>query len=184
MKKFLLFIVVIGSIFWGIQSFNNTTPTPVVVDQTTEYVQPELNTDNNFFSFQPPVQPSISGTRDENNLVLWKHLKDSANRFYIEDYNYVTVSLQNELECNRDMLIGINGKSMGVIHKNNSCSFVSDMIKMSGNHFRFPVDSIEVVGNGEKRVLNLHDYADEEGIVSLSFAVGQADNYVMLIEIE
>jgi hypothetical protein len=131
MKKVLLFIVVIGLIFWGIQSFNNTAPVPDPV--TTPAVDAEPITEpekivNPYFSFRPPVQDSISSTRDENNLVLWKHLDNSSNAFYIDDYDYVKVFLNAPLACNRDMLIGINGKSMGVIHKNNNCNFVSNVV--------------------------------------------------------
>lgn len=113
--------------------YSNSRPTiesvpvvpTIIVPEVAVQADPVVNT---YFSYVPPVQDSITGTRDENNKVLWKHLATSSNAFYIDDYDYVKVWLKQELACNRDILLGINGKSVGVLHKNNTCSFVSNVV--------------------------------------------------------
>jgi hypothetical protein len=96
----------------------------VVVEPVVE--APTIVEPSTGFSFVPPVQPSINGTREENNKILWKHIADSSNQFSIAHANYVYVTLAREIRCDRDILIGINGKSMGVLHKNLNCQFMSD----------------------------------------------------------
>ena len=180
MKKFLLLTLplLLLTACWKTVESVPVVPTITVPEVAVETVV------NHYFSFTPPIQPSIHGTREENNKVLWKHLDNSSNAFYIDDYDYIKVFLNAPLACNRDILLGINGKSMGVLHKNNNCEFMSDSYMQSKNIFMFPVDSIQIVQNGEKKVINLRDYVTEEWVVHLSFAVGQTDNYVTLIEIE
>lgn len=61
---------------------------------------------------------------------------------------------------------------------------MSDVYRQSEYAFKLPVDTIDVVANGEKRTLNLRDYINDKWTVSLSFAVGQSQNYVTFIEVE
>jgi hypothetical protein len=184
MKKFLLLALPLLLLTACWHTIESVPVVPTIIVPEVAVQQSEETVVNTFFSFVPPVQPSITGTREENNKVLWKHLDNSSNAFYIDDYDYIKLFLKEELSCNRDILLGINGKSVGAIHKNNTCSFVSNNIEWDYSVFRFSVDSIEVVGNWEKRVINLRDYVTEEWVVYLSFAVWQTDNYVTLIEIE
>lgn len=160
----------------------------VTVEPATIIVEPQQPST---YSFVPPVQPSIHGTREENNKILWKHLKDSDNAFIINDSSIVRFEISEELRCDRDILIGINGKSMGVLHKNLNCQFMSDTIRVGGTVFgdgsrifAMPLNNIQIVQNGAKKTLNLFDYANDDGVVNFSLAVGQTDNFVSLIEIE
>jgi hypothetical protein len=184
MKKFLLLALPLLLLTACWHTIESVPVVPTIIIPEVAVQQSEETVVNTFLSFVPPVQPSITGTRDDNNKVLWNHIDNSANDFYIDNYDYVKVWLAQELSCNRDILLGINGKSVGVIHKNNSCSFISNVGYWDFSFFQFPIDSIEVVQNGQKKVINLRDYTHDAWLVSLSFAVWQTDNYVTLIEIE
>lgn len=182
MKKLLsLLFISVALVSCGKQV--TVEPQAVVPEVTVEQVavqQPST------YSFVPPVQPSIHGTREENNKILWKHLKDSDNAFIINNLtsNIVRFAINKELRCDRDILIGINGKSMGVLHKNLNCQFMSDTERDEERVIVMPLDNIQVVQNGVKKTLNLFDYMNQDGVVNFSFAIGMTDNFVTLIEVE
>lgn len=117
MKKLLgLLFVSVVLVSCGKQEVVITQPEVVEPPVTiVAFYQPSTN------SFIPPVQPSINGTREENNKILWKHIADSSNQFSIANAKYVRVFLEKDLACDRDLLIGINGKSMGVLRQHLNC---------------------------------------------------------------
>lgn len=184
MKKLLglLFVSVV------LVSCGKQVVVPEPVEEPVTIVAPQQPST---YHFVPPVQQSIHGTREENNVILWKHLKDSNNAFIIDNASTLRFEISEELRCDRDILIGINGKSMGVLHKNLNCQFMSDTIRVGGTVFgdgsrifAMPLNDIRIVQNGVKKTLNLYDYANDDWVVNFSLAVGQTDNYVTLIEVE
>lgn len=191
MKKLLALVVIVG--LWIGYYFGNKSVQvdPVVSSEVTvaevDLYQKDVPTfpieQSYLFSFNPPVQPSIHGTREENNKILWQHIADSSNKFNIANAKYVRVFLEKDLACNRDLLIGINGRSMGVVRQNLNCWFMNAS-QDSRSAIVFELDAIPVVQNWETKVLNLFDYTNVDWELDLSFAVGETDNFVTLIEVE
>jgi len=56
--------------------------------------------------FVPKKQPSIFGSKEQNNQILWKYLDNSSYNFLVaQNSSYLVVITKNPLAYNRDMLL-------------------------------------------------------------------------------
>jgi len=137
---------------------------------------------NDFVTVTPQPQNIVLwATKSSNNILIQSFIQKYQYGFNLDKNRtgYFVVKTQKRVPDSKDMLLGINGMSMGSLHKNiESNKFKSDV---SDNYldtlYIFPIDNIKVAQ--VQLPLNLTTFNP----LSLTVVIGENNNSVVSLSI-
>lgn len=111
-------------------------------------------------------QPIVKWTKEEVNNSMFRFFNKESIQVNLEDKTNITIITNKPVASNRNIFIGVNGKSLWAIYNN---------WDTTSNIYSYHLGSIPVVWF--KWGLNLTKYITNSWL-KLLFFVGQPDNYV------
>ena len=137
---------------------------------------------NDFITVVPQQQNiSLWATKSSNNILIQSFIQKNQYWFKINKNRtgYLVINTQKRVPDSKDMILWINGKSMGSFHKNiESNKFKSDV---SDNYldtlYIFPLDNIKIAQIQTPLNLNTFDP------LNLTIVIGENSNSVQSLSI-